>query len=213
MSSTTSSSTRKRAEPLRSYPPGPPTHGPYHFPVARRMSATALRSHRCGELTRAHVGQEVRLGGWVHRRRDLGGLVFIDLRDRAGLVQLSCNPAWTSVRGHGARGRGGDRVGGPGDRHGGASPRAIARSVPDLPRGGGPCHRPRGRRAGADAGHSRRAEGEGRAAGGGAATEAPGSRSPPARAAAQPDASPPAAPARPADARRRSSSSRSRRRS
>jgi aspartyl-tRNA synthetase len=37
----------------------------------------------------------VRLGGWVHRRRDLGGLVFIDLRDRAGLVQLSCNPAWT----------------------------------------------------------------------------------------------------------------------
>jgi len=37
----------------------------------------------------------VRLGGWVHRRRDLGGLVFIDLRDRAGLVQLACNPAWT----------------------------------------------------------------------------------------------------------------------
>ena len=59
------------------------------------MSATALRSHRCGELTRALVGQEVRLGGWVHRRRDLGGIVFIDLRDRAGLVQLSCNPEWT----------------------------------------------------------------------------------------------------------------------
>ena len=60
------------------------------------MSATALRTHRAGELSRAHVGQVVRLGGWVHRRRDLGGLVFIDLRDRAGLVQLSCNPAWTS---------------------------------------------------------------------------------------------------------------------
>jgi aspartyl-tRNA synthetase len=59
------------------------------------MSATAFRSHRCGELNREHVGKEVRLGGWVHRRRDLGGLVFIDLRDRAGLVQLSCNPAWT----------------------------------------------------------------------------------------------------------------------
>lgn len=59
------------------------------------MSVTALRSHRCGELSRAQVGQEVRLGGWVHRRRDLGGLVFIDLRDRAGLVQLSCNPDWT----------------------------------------------------------------------------------------------------------------------
>ena len=59
------------------------------------MSATALRTHRGGALTRAEVGQAVRLGGWVHRRRDLGGLVFIDLRDRAGLVQLSCNPAWT----------------------------------------------------------------------------------------------------------------------
>jgi len=46
-------------------------------------------------MTRAQVGQTVRLGGWVHRRRDLGGLVFIDLRDRAGVVQLSCNPAWT----------------------------------------------------------------------------------------------------------------------
>ncbi|MGN6392190.1 MAG: aspartate--tRNA ligase [Gemmatimonadales bacterium] len=59
------------------------------------MTATALRTHRGGDLTRANVGQHVRLGGWVHRRRDLGGLVFIDLRDRAGLVQLSCNPAWT----------------------------------------------------------------------------------------------------------------------
>src|SRR5215213_11268963 len=59
------------------------------------MSATALRTHRAGALSRVDVGQQVRLGGWVHRRRDLGGLVFIDLRDRAGLVQLSCNPAWT----------------------------------------------------------------------------------------------------------------------
>jgi aspartyl-tRNA synthetase len=53
------------------------------------------RTVRCGDLSRADVGREVRVGGWVHRRRDLGGLVFIDLRDRAGLVQLSCNPAWT----------------------------------------------------------------------------------------------------------------------
>jgi aspartyl-tRNA synthetase len=59
------------------------------------MGATALRSHRGGALTREQLGQEVRLGGWVHRRRDLGGLVFVDLRDRAGLVQLSFNPEWT----------------------------------------------------------------------------------------------------------------------
>jgi aspartyl-tRNA synthetase len=64
--------------------------------VKRSMSATTYRTHRAGALTRAQVGQTVRLGGWVHRRRDLGGLVFIDLRDRAGLVQLSCNPAWTA---------------------------------------------------------------------------------------------------------------------
>ncbi len=55
-----------------------------------------MRSHRCGELSASHIGQEVRLGGWVHRRRDLGGLVFLDLRDRTGLVQLSCDPAHAS---------------------------------------------------------------------------------------------------------------------
>ena len=59
------------------------------------MSATACAPIAPASSTRAHVGQQVRLGGWVHRRRDLGGLVFIDLRDRAGLVQLSCNPDWT----------------------------------------------------------------------------------------------------------------------
>ena len=54
--------------------------------------ATSLRTHPCGALRIDDVGATVRLGGWVHRARDLGGLVFLDLRDRAGLVQVSFNP-------------------------------------------------------------------------------------------------------------------------
>ncbi|GMV09077.1 MAG: aspartate--tRNA(Asp/Asn) ligase [Gemmatimonadota bacterium] len=54
--------------------------------------ATALRSHLCGALRESHVGERVRVGGWVHRTRNLGGLVFVDLRDRAGLLQVSFAP-------------------------------------------------------------------------------------------------------------------------
>ena len=57
--------------------------------------ATAHRTHQCGALRARDVRQQVRLGGWIHRARDLGGLLFLDLRDRAGLVQVSFDPQWT----------------------------------------------------------------------------------------------------------------------
>jgi aspartyl-tRNA synthetase len=51
-----------------------------------------MRSHYCGELHSCLIDQEVRLCGWVHRRRDHGGVIFIDLRDRSGLVQVVFDP-------------------------------------------------------------------------------------------------------------------------
>ncbi len=52
----------------------------------------AYRSHTCGKLRKTDVGQTVRLSGWVHRKRDHGGLLFIDLRDHYGLTQLVVEP-------------------------------------------------------------------------------------------------------------------------
>ena len=53
---------------------------------------STMRSHYCGLTTEALLGQTVNLCGWVHRRRDHGGVIFIDLRDREGLVQVVCHP-------------------------------------------------------------------------------------------------------------------------
>ena len=52
----------------------------------------SMRTHYCGLTTEAQMGQTVSLCGWVHRRRDHGGVIFIDLRDREGLVQVVCDP-------------------------------------------------------------------------------------------------------------------------
>ena len=52
----------------------------------------AQRTHACGEVTEAHVGQQIVLKGWVQRRRDLGGLIFVDMRDRTGIIQVVFNP-------------------------------------------------------------------------------------------------------------------------
>jgi len=50
------------------------------------------RSVFCGEVSKEHIGQEITLNGWVQKRRDLGGVIFIDLRDRSGVVQIVFNP-------------------------------------------------------------------------------------------------------------------------
>jgi len=52
----------------------------------------SMRSHTCGQVTDALIGQEVTLAGWVNRRRDHGGVIFIDLRDHQGFVQVVCDP-------------------------------------------------------------------------------------------------------------------------
>ena len=52
----------------------------------------SMRSHFCGQLTRENVGQTVTLGGLINRRRDHGGVIFLDVRDKEGLVQVVCNP-------------------------------------------------------------------------------------------------------------------------
>ena len=51
-----------------------------------------MRSHYCGDVNESLVEQTVTVAGWMHRRRDHGGVIFIDLRDREGLVQIVCNP-------------------------------------------------------------------------------------------------------------------------
>src|SRR5664280_3399558 len=62
-------------------------------PEAAFGLATPYRDVTCGELGAVDAGREIRIAGWVHRRRDYGGLIFIDLRDRYGLTQIVINEA------------------------------------------------------------------------------------------------------------------------
>ncbi|MCD6039131.1 MAG: aspartyl-tRNA synthetase [Gammaproteobacteria bacterium] len=56
-----------------------------------------MRTHYCGQVTVKHLNQEVQLAGWVHRRRDHGGVIFIDLRDREGLIQIVIAPSQPDI--------------------------------------------------------------------------------------------------------------------
>ncbi len=90
------------------------------------------RTHRCGDLRASHVGQRAILQGWVHRQRDHGGLIFIDLRDREGIVQVVFNPE-NAPAAHGIASAA--RAEYVLEIEGTVSPRPTGTENPDLPTG------------------------------------------------------------------------------
>jgi len=65
-----------------------------------------MRSHYCGQVNESLIGQSVTVAGWVHRRRDHGGVIFVDLRDRDGLLQIVLDPDAAAVFAEAERVRG-----------------------------------------------------------------------------------------------------------
>lgn len=65
---------------------------PTELRITRSETTTMMRSHYCGQLNESLEGQEITLCGWVHRRRDHGGVIFLDIRDRDGLAQVVFDP-------------------------------------------------------------------------------------------------------------------------
>lgn len=78
--------------PLRIFDPSNFLTTRHFFQVALESSFMAMRSHYCGLVTEALMGEAVTLCGWVNRRRDHGGVIFVDVRDREGYVQVVCDP-------------------------------------------------------------------------------------------------------------------------
>jgi aspartyl-tRNA synthetase len=97
------------------------------------LLATAYRTRAAGTLRAADAGTHVTLAGWVHRRRDLGSLVFLDLRDREGILQVSFDSAWTpdDVLAEARRLGPEDVI----QVHGTVFPRIAGQHNPDMPTG------------------------------------------------------------------------------
>ena len=119
---------------------------------ARFRPMHRYRTHTCGALREADIGQEVRLSGWCHRIRDHGGLLFIDLRDHYGLTQVVADPGFARLQAGREAALG---VGGAHRRQGAQAPGRHRESGPADRRGRGLYPRDRGAGAGrraADAG-------------------------------------------------------------
>ena len=102
----------------------------------------AYRTHNCGALRAAQVGERVRLSGWVHRKRDHGDLLFVDLRDHYGLTQIVTDVDFEPLQRRSTRAR---RIGDHG--HGRRRRARDAETVnPNLPTGEIEVRRARGRR-------------------------------------------------------------------